>query len=187
MASLVIILAVVAAIDLLTLCFIVWRFMAYRGQRVIICPETERPAGVEVDAWLAARSLSRGDTALRLKSCSRWPARHDCAQDCLPQIEASREGTLMRNIVAAWYRDKRCLYCRRAIGEIAWHEAMPALRAPDGTLKEWKDIAAEDVPAILETHGPTCWNCNLAEGFRHEHAGLVTDRAESPLREHAIH
>lgn len=183
----ILVIIVVAAVVLSGLGSIVWRFMAYRGQRVIVCPETKQPAGVELDAWLAARSGIDSDAILRLKSCSRWPERQDCAQDCLSQIEASPDGTLVRNIVTAWYRDKRCVYCSRVIREITWHEAMPALRAPDGALREWKGIAATEVPAILETHDPVCWNCNVVEGFRREHPGLVTDRAETPLREHTIH
>jgi hypothetical protein len=182
MSSLVII--VVAAIVLLGLGFFVWRFIAYRGQRVIVCPETKQPAGVELDAWLAVRGID-GDAVLRLKSCSRWPERQDCDQDCLSQIEASPDGTLVRNIVTTWYRDRRCVYCSRVIGEIAWHDAMPALRAPDGSLAQWHSIATAEVPAILETHDAICWNCNLVEGFRREHPDLVTDRAETPLREHA--
>jgi hypothetical protein len=178
---------VVVAVVLLDLGFIVWRFMAYRGQRVIVCPETNQTAGVELDAWLAARSGIGSDATLGLKSCSLWPERQHCAQDCLAQIEASPDGTLVRNIVTAWYRDKRCVCCRHVIGEIAWHDAMPALRAPDGTPREWNGIAAAEVPAILETHDAICWNCNLVEGFRREHPGLVTDRDETPLREHMIH
>lgn len=183
----IVIVSVVSAVALLLSGLLVWRFRAYRGQRVIVCPETKQPAGVELDAWLVACGPVDGQAVLRLKSCSRWPERHDCDQDCLSQIEASPEGTLMRNVVAAWYRDKRCFYCKRLIGEIAWDEAMPALHASDGTLREWKGISAAGVPAILETHEAVCWNCSLAEVFRREHAGLVTDRAETPLRERAIH
>ena len=164
---------------------LVWRFMTYRGQRVIICPETQQPAGVELNAWLAARTP--GDANLRLQSCSRWPERSDCGQDCLTQIAASPDGTLVRNIVAAWYGDQQCVFCHRMIGTIEWHEAIPALRASDGSLKEWEGIAAQDVPAILETHNAVCWNCNLTEGFRGDHSELVIDRAQTPLRDLAIH
>lgn len=168
---------------------LVWRFASYRGQRVVYCPETEQPASVELDAWIAARSgLDRDEqTILRLKSCSRWPERQDCPQECLPQIEASPEGTLTRNIVAAWYPHKFCVYCARAIGEIAWHDRMPALRAPNGTLRDWDGIAAVDVPSILATHDAVCWNCNLIETFRRDHPDLVTDRRETELRDQLFH
>jgi hypothetical protein len=127
------------------------------------------------------------EPTLRLKSCSRWPDRQGCAQDCLSQIEDSPEGTLVRNIIQTWYRDRRCACCRRLIGEIAWHDGRPALRAPDGTLRECDSIATAEIPAILETHEAICWNCNLVEGFRRDHPELVTERAVTPLREQAIH
>lgn len=165
----------------------VWRFASYRGQRVVYCPETKQPAGVELDAWLAARSGLDQQTILRLKSCSRWPERQDCPQECLSQIGASPEGTLMRNIVAGWYRGKFCAYCARPIGEIAWHDRMPALRAPEGTLRDWNGIAAADVPSILATHDAVCWNCNLTESFRRDHPELVTDRRETELRDQLFH
>lgn len=166
---------------------LVWRFTSYRGQRVVYCPETKQPAGVELDAWLAARSGLDEQTILRLKSCSRWPERQDCPQECLSQIEASPEGTLMRNIVTFRYRSKFCAYCTRPIGEIAWHDPMPALRTHEGTLRDWKGIAAADVPSILATHDPVCWNCNLTESFRRDHPDLVTDRRETKLRNQLFH
>ncbi|MEO8034395.1 MAG: hypothetical protein ABI837_08165 [Acidobacteriota bacterium] len=178
---------VIAASVLLAVGVVVWRYLSYRGQRVLVCPENKQNVSVELDAWLAAHSEFDGEPVLRLQSCTRWPEREDCDQECLAQIEASPDGTLMRNIVAAWYRDKRCAYCRREIGAIEWHDALPALRSADGTPREWKGISAADVPAILETHTAICWNCSLVEGFRREHPELVVDRAETPLRERAIH
>jgi hypothetical protein len=103
------------------------------------------------------------------------------------QIEESPEDTLLRVIVSNWYRDRVCSFCRRPVGMVAWHDRMPALRAPDGTLVEWSSIPTENAPAVLESHEPVCWNCNLTESFRREHPELVTDRAETPLRERAIH
>src|ERR1035437_6990811 len=46
----------------------------YRGQRVIVCPENQLPAGVVVDARHAAASSLLGAPELRLAACSRWPA-----------------------------------------------------------------------------------------------------------------
>jgi hypothetical protein len=45
----------------------------YRGQRVITCPENQRPAGVVVDARHAAATALGKAPELRLASCSRWP------------------------------------------------------------------------------------------------------------------
>ena len=120
------------------------------GLRVITCPETNEGAAVKVKAF--------GD--LRLSACSCWPERAGCGQECIAQIEASPEGCLLRSIVTAWYAGKSCASCGRTIGETAWHEAPPALRAPDGTSFEWKDVAPQDLPRLFHTHQPLCWQCN---------------------------
>jgi hypothetical protein len=168
---------------------LLWRFAAYRGRRIVTCPETLQPAGVELDAWDAAltRKKGNGQTVLHLQSCSRWPEKENCPQQCVSQIEASPEGTMMRNILVSWFRGRSCTFCGRAIGEIAWHDEMPALRAPDGTLREWESVDGADLLAMLATHQSVCWNCLLAEGFRRDHSSLVTDRPESPLRDRLYH
>lgn len=164
------------------------RFLSHRGRRIVTCPETRQPAGVELDAWLAARTGSiEGDTVLRLQSCSRWPENENCCQACVAQIEASPEGTLMRNILVAWFREKSCAFCGRMIGQIAWHDEMPALRSSDGTLREWEDVAAADLPSMLETDQAVCVNCLLTESFRRANPDLVTDRAETSLRDRMFH
>ena len=66
-------------------------FRKYRGDRVITCPENHRPAGVTVDTGHVLLTTFEGKPDLRLKSCSRWPERQDCGQQCLSQIEASRK------------------------------------------------------------------------------------------------
>ncbi|HXH38106.1 MAG TPA: hypothetical protein VNN08_05735 [Thermoanaerobaculia bacterium] len=165
-----------------------WRFISYRGRRIVTCPETQQPAGVELDAWLAARRRGIEDEpALRLESCSRWPEHEDCCQACVAQIEASPEGTLMRNILVAWLRGKSCAFCGQMIDVVAWHDEMPALRSPDGSLREWEGIAAADLPAMLATDQAVCSNCLLTESFRRDNPSLVTDRAETALRNRLFH
>src|SRR6185369_9641499 len=81
---------------------------------------------------------------------------------CLSQIAASPHGCRLQTIVTAWYAGKSCASCGRPIGTIAWHEAPPALRAPDGRSFEWKDAAPQDLPRLFSTHQPLCWHCNNA-------------------------
>ena len=50
-------------------------FVRYRGKRVITCPETRKPAAIEVDAGHAALTAAISHPELRLKACSRWPER----------------------------------------------------------------------------------------------------------------
>src|SRR6266508_5356565 len=80
-------------------------FVRYRGKRVITCPETRKPAAVEVDAGHAALTAATHHRDLRLKSCSRWPERQDCGQECLLQVELAPEDCLLRNILTSWYDD----------------------------------------------------------------------------------
>src|SRR6266498_5446234 len=107
-------------------------YLKFRGTRIISCPETCKPAAVEVDAGRAVLTEISGEPKLQLKYCSRWPELQDCGQDCLRQIELSPEECLVRNILADWYRGKKCIHCGKPIGEIDWLENKPALHTPQG-------------------------------------------------------
>ena len=151
------------------------RFFTYRGTSVITCPETLQPAAVEVDALHAAVAND-----LRLASCSRWPEKAGCDQACLQQIEARPEACRLHNIVTLWYRDKTCVFCHRPVGKIVWHERPPALLAPDGTTREWKEVAPEELPVLFGTHRPVCWACHVVAAFRREHPDMVIERPHQP-------
>jgi len=165
----------ILGLSLLTGFVTTWR--RFSGKRLITCPESLTPEAVDVNGLAAAKNaLVHGTPNPRLTSCSRWPEREDCGQECLAQIETSPEGCLVRNIVASWYAGKRCVLCHRAIGEIVWHEQPPALLAPNGSSAEWKDIAPQDLPALFRGHQPLCWSCHTALAFRREHRELVIER-----------
>jgi hypothetical protein len=149
--------------------------MKYRGDRVITCPETQAPAGVEVNALRAALT-GFGKPDLNLKDCSRWPERAGCGQECLTQIEASPEDCLVRNMLTRWYSGKKCVYCDAPLDQIDWLHQKPALMNPERKTIQWQDVPPEDVPAVLSTHSPVCWKCHVAENFRQRHPDLVTDR-----------
>jgi len=150
-----------------------WRF---RGKRLVTCPETKRPAAVDVAAGrLAARAIT-GLPELRLEDCSRWPEREDCGQDCLSQVEADPQSCQVWNIVNRWYADKKCVLCGKAFGTINWHDHRPALLDTSRTTVQWNDVAPEKLPEVFATHWPVCWDCHVAESFRRQHSELVTDR-----------
>ncbi|NIR47741.1 hypothetical protein GWO43_04720 [candidate division KSB1 bacterium] len=151
-------------------------YLTFRGKMLVTCPETNKPAGVEVDAGHAAIMSAMGEEDLHLKACTRWPEREDCGQECLSQIESSPENCLVRMILTDWYKDKTCVYCRKAFGEIHWHDHKPALLAPNKITVEWQEIPVEKLPRMLSTHKPVCWNCHIAETFRRAHPDLVIDR-----------
>jgi len=62
-------------------------YFRFRGTRLVTCPETHKPAVVEVAARSMGMQAILGEPSLRLSSCSRWPMCRDCGQDCLKQIE----------------------------------------------------------------------------------------------------
>ena len=142
---------------------------------MVTCPENGRKAGVEVNASHAALAGLFGGTSLRLDSCSRWPEREGCGQECLSQIEASPEGCLVRTMLTEWYAGASCAYCGLEIPEIHWSDHKPALLTPDGKTIEWDEVKPEELPRVLATHWRVCWNCHIAQSFRQQHPERVVD------------
>jgi len=156
-------------------------YVRYRGKRLVTCPETHLPVSTEINAALAAGTWIAAQPRFVVTACSRWPERAGCDQACAPQIEAAPEETLVRNVVARWYAQHACSYCARPIHEIGG-VVVPALLAPDGELREWKDIAAEDLPRILEHSVAVCATCELVEDFRRRFPNRVIDRPDTAPR-----
>ncbi len=150
-------------------------YRRYRGARLVACPETEQAAAVEVDAAHAAAGAAVGKMELRLSSCTRWPEREQCGQECLRQIEAAPDGCLVRRIVTDWYKGKACVICGKALDHVDWYERKPALMGPDHHCLLWQDVPADQLPRVLGDHAPLCWNCYIAESFRELHPELVLD------------
>jgi len=74
-------------------------YFKFRGTRLVTCPETHKPAVVEVAARSMAMQAILDEPCLRVSECSRWPMRKGCGQDCLRELEA-RPSEL--RISAAW-------------------------------------------------------------------------------------
>jgi hypothetical protein len=53
--------------------FIVRAYSSYRGPEIVTCPETGRPAVVEIDALHASLTSTVGLPDIQLKNCQRWP------------------------------------------------------------------------------------------------------------------
>jgi len=152
-------------------------YFKLRGKRLVTCPETQKPAAVDLDAIHLARDAAFGTPHLRLSECSRWPERKGCGQECLKQIEAAPEGCLVRRIVATWYAGKTCVICGKAVDAAEqWVGHVPALLNPEKKTLYWDKIAPESLPEVFQTHSPVCWCCHIAETFRREHPDLVVDR-----------
>ena len=180
--SVAVALAVVASLYF-TLRKPVREYFRMRGDRLVSCPENHQTVAVKVDAAHAAISVGRGFEDLRLESCTRWPEKAGCGQECLTQIESSPMDCLVKTQVTRWYSDKTCVLCGKALGAIDWIQHKPALRTPDGTTLEWRDVAPETLPKVLATHTAICWDCHVAETFRRERPDLVMDNpyANPPL------
>lgn len=155
----------------------VW--LRYRGRRVITCPENRTPAGVTVNARHAAATGLGKAPELRLSSCSRWPERAGCGQECLAQVSASPEDCLVRNILAKWYAGKACASCGRPIGEIDWVGSKPALLGAGKVSMEWNQVPAEKLAEVLAAALPLCFACHMANTLVREHPELVVDRSSS--------
>lgn len=173
----------VAAIVIVVSGIAVWRlaraWWKYRGSRAITCPENRRPAGVVVDARHAAATALAGAPGLRLSSCSRWPERAGCGQECLAQVAASPEDCLVRNILTRWYRGKVCASCRRPFGDIEWTGQKPALLRAGKMSLEWNQVPADKLHEVMAASMPLCFACHMANTLVREHPELVVDRSAS--------
>lgn len=157
-------------------------YFEYRGKRLITCPETHKTEAVEVSARDAAVGAFLTEPTVRLRECSRWPERQDCGQECLQQIEIDPANCLVWNIVSHWYEGKSCAFCRKPIAPLHHLDHAPALLGPDHKTVEWKELQPQQLPEIMETHRPVCWNCHIAETFRRTHPELVVNRELEPKR-----
>ena len=172
--------AVVVAIFVLFVALV----LRYRGDRIVTCPETRTPVGATINAALAAGSWIVAEPHFEISACSRWHERADCDQACASQIEAAPDGTLVRNIVAKWYGERPCAFCATPIVDIGFGAVAPALLSFDGALREWKDIAIEDLSSVLDHAVAVCARCELVEDFRRRFPDRGIDRPVTNARRH---
>jgi hypothetical protein len=168
--------AVLATALWFTIRWLVRSFSRYGGERIVTCPETKEPAIVEVDALHAALTSTLRHPDIRLENCTRWPMKRECGQECLTELDIAPESCLVSGVLMRWYRNKNCVYCRKAFTEVTWLDHRPALRSPAGKLMDWNEVHLDDLQKVLETHSPVCWDCYIAQTFRLEHPDLVVIR-----------
>jgi len=152
------------------------RAARFHGKMLITCPETLKPVAVKIDMVNAATSSVAGHIHLQLSDCSHWPERADCDQDFLCQVERDPEGHRLWTIVSQWFAGKNCAYCGKPIERPSHIERAPALMGLNAKTAEWDAIAPEQLPEILSTARPVCWNCHIRETFIREHPELVVTR-----------
>ena len=156
--------------------WLVRSFSRYRGSRIVICPETKKPAIIEVDSLHASLTSTVGLPDIRLEDCSRWPIKKQCGQECLMELDVAPERCLVSGVLMRWYRDKHCVYCRKAFPELHWVDQWPALLSPDGKLLGWNEVGLDRLRNVLTTHSPVCQDCYIAQKFHLDHPDLVVFR-----------
>lgn len=154
----------------------------FGGTQIVTCPETKNPAYVQVDVFEAALTSALGASDIRLQSCSRWPMKKDCGQECLLDLTVAPSDCLVHGVLMKWYRGKQCVYCGVTFSELHLTDHKPALRNPAGKLLEWKQVPIADMSKVLGSYEPVCWNCYIVQSFAIEHPELVTYR---PWRDQA--
>jgi hypothetical protein len=179
MPVMTIVLAIVAVLSGIAAWRLVSAWWKYRGSRAITCPENRRPAGVVVNARHAAATAFVSGPELRLSSCSRWPERAGCGQECLAQVAESPEDCLVRNILTRWYAGKVCASCGRPFGDIQWTGRKPALLQTGKNSVEWNQVPADKLHEVMAASLPLCFACHMANTLVREHPELVVDRSAS--------
>ncbi|HSE25306.1 MAG TPA: hypothetical protein VLB68_26830 [Pyrinomonadaceae bacterium] len=96
-------------------------------------------------------------------------------------LELDPEQCLVNGVLMRWYRGKSCIYCKKVFQELHWLDHRPALLSPDGKLRQWNGFNLDQLPKILETYSPVCWNCFIAQEFRLDHPELVIIRPSQPV------
>jgi len=135
-----------------------------RGRHWVKCPETGLPVDVEVDHKYGFRMALRGQEHSRLSSCSRWPEKGCCGQECLMQLDASPEN--LNRLLSMWTEGKSCAICTRAITPDDWRQSRVAVLNQKQELFELRDLPAEDLQMALEQARPLCWKCHQEERLR---------------------
>ena len=147
----------------------------YRGIKIVACPETASCAVVEVDALHASLTSIVGRPDIRLESCSRWPMKSQCGQECLANLDVAPGECLVSGSLMRWYRGRNCVYCGKPAEELQWMDHKPALQTSGGKFLERRGVPVKNFSMVLKTHLPVCWNCYIAQSSREGHPAKVID------------
>src|SRR3954470_11318551 len=148
-----------------------------RGARVVVCPDTRRPAAVRVDIGHAIATAIWEKPDVRLTACSRWPDGRECDQPCASQIERTSSATQPKAMAARFFAGRRCAICQRSIDPLSVVTLQPGFMDPDTRqVQAWNEVAPQALPATIAASRALCSNCTLAESFRQRIPDRVVDR-----------
>jgi hypothetical protein len=139
-------------------------YFRHRGRKTVICPENRELVTVEIDNQYAFRTALRGQEHERLQSCSRWPEKGDCGQECLAQIDPTPEN--LERLLSKWYQGKSCEICDRPLTPADWRRGRLAFLDENQKLFELRHMQLDELPTALDTLTPLCWNCHQEERVR---------------------
>ena len=88
-AAYLIVVILIASASYFGIKWLVRAYSRYRGTKIVTCPETGRPAIVEVDALRASLTSTVGPPDIRLENCWRWPLKEQCGQECLTDLDVA--------------------------------------------------------------------------------------------------
>lgn len=140
--------------------FVLLRYHREPAAKLVVCPETRFPAEVEVDRRHALLTLLKNKKELKLKACTRWPARADCDEDCLAQLGF---GPRTDAVLAKWCSGKNCALCSTPITRADWHLGRAAALDSNHAFLELREMDCKQFPMILDQYEPLCWKCHEAE------------------------
>lgn len=135
-----------------------------RGRRTVICPDNREPVTVEMDNKHAFKTALCGQEHTRLQSCSRWPEKGECRQECLAQVDPTPEN--LERLLKKWYQGKTCAMCERPLSAADWRRGRLALLNEKEKLFELRHMHLQDLPSALDRMAPLCWNCHQEERVR---------------------
>jgi hypothetical protein len=136
----------------------------YRGIKIVACPETGSCAVVEVDTLQASLTSIVGRADIRVESCSRWPMKSQCGQECLATLDVAPGECLVSGSLMSWYRGRNCVYCGNPAEELQWMDHKSALQTPRGEV-ELRTVPVARSSIVIKTHLPVCWNCYIAQSL----------------------
>lgn len=135
-----------------------------RGRHGIICPETRNPADIELDGRYAMQTAAHNYEHSRIASCSRWPEKDECDQECLAQVNPSPEN--IERLLSKWCSGKVCGLCDRALRASDWAFSRIGWLDENRKLIELHDIELKNLQQELQDKRPLCWTCHLQERER---------------------
>lgn len=151
-----------------------------RGRRAVTCPDNHREVDVELDRKFAFWTALRGQEHTRVESCSRWPEKVDCGQECLAQVDPTPEN--LDRLLTLWSEGKTCAVCSRALTPCDWRQGRLALLDEKNSFFEMRQFSFDEIPAALENMRPLCWICHQEERVRHPRPHPVLKGERQPVR-----